>query len=271
MTVCVGAICDGGKAAVVAADKMVTFGPPMLLQTEPPVLSKVNKLTEQAVLLFSGAVPDGEAIMGTVLPSIKATAPGAQKVAGIGEVVKQAYVALKRKRVEDTILMPLLGADYDRFQALVAQSPSSALLTQTMGLIMQHNLQLDVLLVGTDGDGSHLFVITHPGVLLSLNTTAFASIGTGGLHAGVRMSLAQHTKDASLTDTIYNVYEAKRAAEVAPGVGKLTDMAVIKNGTVRMAEKALLETLEQLHKEKPALTGPEQKRLKECCDDWIGK
>src|SRR6266571_56580 len=156
MTVCVGAICDGGKAAVVAADKMVTFGPPMLLQTEPPVLSKVNKLTEQAVLLFSGAVPDGEAIMGTVLPSIKATAPGAQKVAGIGEVVKQAYVALKRKRVEDTILMPLLGADYDRFQALVAQSPSSALLTQTMGLIMQHNLQLDVLLVcvrsADDGD-----------------------------------------------------------------------------------------------------------------------
>jgi ATP-dependent protease HslVU (ClpYQ) peptidase subunit len=267
MTVCIGAICGNGKAAVVAADKMVTFGPPMLLQTEPPATSKVNKLTDESVLLFSGSVPDGEAIMALV--SGRATTPPVRKVAELGEVIQQAYVGFKRRRVEDTILKPLLGADYDRFQALVAQSPSSAILVQTMGLIMQHNLQLDILLVGTDDTGSHLFVVTHPGVLLSLNTTGFAAIGTGGLHAGVRMSLAQHTKDASLVETIYNVYEAKRAAEVAPGVGKLTDLAVITNGAVKTAEKSLLDTLDQLHK--PTLSVPELKRLREACDEWIGK
>lgn len=267
MTVCIGAICGGGSAAVVAADKMVTFGPPMLLQTEPPGISKVNKLTEQAVLLFSGSVPDGEAIMASVTPQV--ASPPAQTIDQLGGVVQQAYMALKRRRVEETILRPLLGADFDRFQGLVAQSPSSAILVQTIGLISQHNLQLDVLLAGSDDAGSHLFVVTHPGVLLSLNTTGFAAIGTGALHAGVRLSLAQHTKDASIEETVYNVYEAKRAAEVAPGVGKLTDLALISNGTIKAAQKSLLEMLDQMHK--PVLAVPEMKRLKEACDAWTGK
>jgi hypothetical protein len=37
MTVCIGAICEQGKAVVVAADRMMTFGPPMNLQAEGAV------------------------------------------------------------------------------------------------------------------------------------------------------------------------------------------------------------------------------------------
>jgi hypothetical protein len=37
MTVCIGAICDNGAAIIVAADKMLSYGPPMNLQVEMPV------------------------------------------------------------------------------------------------------------------------------------------------------------------------------------------------------------------------------------------
>jgi ATP-dependent protease HslVU (ClpYQ) peptidase subunit len=63
MTVDIGAICKNGKAAVVAADRMVTFGAPMNLQTESPSLRKIIELTDNALIVFSGNTADGEQIV----------------------------------------------------------------------------------------------------------------------------------------------------------------------------------------------------------------
>ncbi len=267
MTVCIGVVCEGGKAVVVAAGKMVTFGSPMNLQTEPPSLNKITKLTEECVLLFSGAVPDGEELISTSLPKIGAGPR--QPVSKIAETVKAAYVELRKKRVEEAILRPLLGADFSQFQALVAQSSASQILQQVMGMISQHNMQLDVLIAGTDDSGGHLLVATNPGQLLPVDTTGFAAIGTGGLHAGVRLSLGQHSRVASLMDAVYNVYEAKKAAEVAPGVGKLTDMAVVSGGKITFAGSGLFDVFEKVHKEKPSLSDSERTELEKSCKDWL--
>jgi hypothetical protein len=136
-----------------------------------------------------------------------------------------------------------------------------------LGLISQHNLQLEILVAGTDDSGSHLFTVLHPGILLPLETTGYGAIGSGGVHAAVRLSLGQQNKQASLVDTVYNVYEAKKAAEVAPGVGTLTDMAIIKDGKVRFVKPAMFTVLEKVHKEKPIMTEAEQEELGRVCDD----
>jgi 20S proteasome alpha/beta subunit len=269
LTVGIGAICENGKAAVVAADKMVTFGNPMNLQTEPPALKKIIELTERTLMVFSGSTADGEEIVTGAKPSI-AVNPR-QPVKSIAEAVKESYSKHKQRRVEDNILRPLLGADFAQFQTLVAQSPTSQVLQQVLGLIMQHNLNTDLLVAGLDDSGAHVFVITHPGQLLPLATTGFGSVGSGAVHAGVRMSLAQHTSAASLVDTLYNVYEAKRASEVAPGVGKLTDLALIQDGHIFFAGPDMLKALENSHKEKPALTKHEQEALKKVCDECTKK
>jgi len=264
LTVGIGAICEDGKSAVVAADKMVTFGAPMSLQTEPPTLKKITQLNERTLLVFSGSTGDGEEIVSGAMPFITATK---QSVGQIAEAVKESYVRLKQRRAEETILKPWLGADFKQFQTLIAQSSSSQILQQVLMMISQHNLNTDFLVAGLDDSGAQVFIVTHPGMLFPLATTGFGSIGSGGVHAGVRMSLGQHTKAASLVDTLYNVYEAKRASEVAPGVGKLTDLAVIKDGKICFAGEALMTALDDAHKEKPALSTKEQHALKEACND----
>lgn len=185
----------------------------------------------------------------------------------LAAAAKSAYVALKSKRVQETILGPLLGADFPKFQTLVSQSPSSQILQQVLGLISQHNLQLEILVAGTDDSGGHLFTISHPGMLLPLETTGYGAIGSGGIHAAVRLSLGQQNKQASLVDTVYSVYEAKKAAEVAPGVGTLTDMAIIKDGKVRFVQPEMFTVLERVHKEKPLMSDSEREELKKVCDD----
>jgi 20S proteasome alpha/beta subunit len=264
MTVCIGAICEDGKAAVVAADKMVTFGQPMNLKTEPETLRKVLQIGRNAALLFSGNIADGE----DLIAGLNVTPQEELAVADLSRGAKEAYVQVKKSRVEDTILRPLLGANYQQFQTLVAQSPSSQILQQVVAMVMQHNLGMDVLVAGVDDSGAHLFVITHPGVLLKVDTTGYAAIGAGGLHAAIRMSLGHHTRLASLTDTIYNVYEAKKESEVAPGVGKLTDLAVIRQTGVTFAGQGLLDALDKVRFRRPPLSEEQRKSLKEVCDEW---
>lgn len=268
MTVCVGALCEGGNAVVVAADKMVTFGAPMSLQMEPPVLKKITQITEECVVLFSGSVPDAEEIIAAAKQQIKGL--GKLPTSNVAEAVKNAYTALKAKRVQETILGPLIGADFVKFQSLLVQSASSQMLQQLLAMVMQHNLQTEALVAGVDDLGAHLFAVAHPGVLLPMETTGYAAVGSGGIHAAVRLSLGQHNKVAPLLDTVYNVYEAKKAAEVAPGVGQMTDLAIIKNGKVCFAEKPLFDALAKAHKEKPTLTAQEQDDLKRVCDDCTG-
>jgi 20S proteasome alpha/beta subunit len=260
MTVCVGALCEKGQTVVVAADRMLTFGAPMNLQAEPPFIRKIFTAGSSCVLLFSGSVPDGEELMTNVQNKTK----GAQKpsIAQIGEIAKECYAELKKKRAEENILRPILGANFATLQTLIVQASSSQILQQVIGLLMQHNLQLDILIAGTDADGGHLFVASHPGQLVSTNMVGFAAIGSGGLHAAIRLSLSQHSPESTLEEAVFNVYEAKSSAEVAPGVGKFTDVAFVRNGNILFLQPEFVSILEKYHKEKPDLTKEEWEVLR---------
>ena len=51
----------------------------------------------------------------------------------------------------------------------------------------------------------------------------------------------KHSKDDSLTTTIYTVYKAKRDAEVMAGVGKETDLLILtKNGQKKLTSNDLI-------------------------------
>jgi hypothetical protein len=98
---------------------------------------------------------------------------------------------IKKKRVEDTILRPLMGIDFPQFQALVSQSASSQVLGQLLGMIMQHNLGLDLMIAGIDEGVGHLGIVTHPGMAVPMDTVGTSAIGSGGLHASVRLNLGR--------------------------------------------------------------------------------
>ena len=249
MTVCIGAICEGGKSVVVAADRMMTFGAPMNLQAEGAV-RKILPLSDNTVLLFSGSVPDGESLAHGTRGATKEGAIGARQVA---DVAARVYQDLKRRRVEDSILRPLLGVEFPQFQQLVSQSASSQVLGQILGMISQHNLGLDAIIAGADDESGHLGIVTHPGTALMMDTVGFCSIGSGGMHASVRLSLGRQSKELSVPETIFNVYEAKRASEVAPGVGKVTDIAVLSSKATKFLDQRVLDVLGKIERERPSL------------------
>jgi 20S proteasome alpha/beta subunit len=190
---------------------MMTYGAPMNLQVEMAV-RKIVPLTDTTAILFSGSVPDGESFISRTRAKILATGHSVQEIV---TAAVSSYQEMKHQRVEDLILKPLFGVDFPGFQRLITESSASQILQQALGMISQHNMNLDILVAGFAGGEAHLTALTNPGIALPIDTIGSTAIGSGGLHANVRLSLGKQTRTISFPDTVFNVYGAKVAAEVA--------------------------------------------------------
>jgi 20S proteasome alpha/beta subunit len=82
------------KSIVVAADRMMTYGAPMNLQVEAAV-RKIIPLSDNAVLLFSGSVPDGEGIANGTKSKMQGGQFGLKQVADFAAARNTARARIK--------------------------------------------------------------------------------------------------------------------------------------------------------------------------------
>jgi hypothetical protein len=75
--------------------------------------------------------------------------------------------------------------------------------------------------------GARLFTITGDDVRVEDH---FACIGAGAEAAVQSLHRREHEKFYDLETTLYHAYEAKRAAELSPNVGRYTYMVVLEPG-----------------------------------------
>ena len=95
-----------------------------------------------------------------------------------------------------------------------------------------------------------MFVIGNPGGAFNdFGQLGYIAIGSGGLHAVQSMIGFSHTSSHTLSQTVFAVYVSKRRAEVAPGVGKDTDLAIITNSGIAHLTVEQLNSLEELREE----------------------
>lgn len=66
--------------------------------------------------------------------------------------------------------------------------------------------------------------------VLRQDSLAFYAIGSGSIVAQVVLARRGHDRSRSLAETIYSLYDAKRAAESVSGVGHSTDLCVLRPG-----------------------------------------
>lgn len=132
----------------------------------------------------------------------------------------------QRRRATNSLLAPY-GLDVESYIAK-QRSMSEEFVAWVSSEVeeIRHRLGDPVLFCGIDGTGAHIFHCdgTH---LSSCDSFAFAAIGSGGEHAESQFMLADHTRFASISDTILLAYVAKKRSEVAQGVGEQTDMFII--------------------------------------------
>ena len=107
---------------------------------------------------------------------------------------------------------------------------------------------VEFLIAGVDATGAHIFRVHYSGIvggswLEWCNRLGFRAIGSGAMHSAILLSLDEQNRNVNIDHTIYNVYSAKRSAEVAPGVGPATDIAVITSSEVKFIKPEILKKL----------------------------
>ncbi len=85
---------------------------------------------------------------------------------------------------------------------------------------------ISCIIAGVDTTGSHIYTIRDDKYTCA-DSVGFAAIGIGARHALSQLMLSGQSWVSSLSDTALAVYNAKKRAEVAPRVGKATDLVTV--------------------------------------------
>lgn len=90
----------------------------------------------------------------------------------------------------------------------------------------------------------HIFILLRtPDKWHVFDRVGYHSIGIGHRHAVLKLvSLGQH-QSKSINETVFNVYCAKRVAELAPGVGQATSMKIVTGQGTQSVEQDILDKL----------------------------
>jgi 20S proteasome alpha/beta subunit len=116
--------------------------------------------------------------------------------------------------------------------------------------VMSFDLGVSLLVAGVDDSGAHLYSIGNPGASVNDHQPiGYHSVGSGWLHAMQSMIGFGHMSARGLKETIFTVYASKRRAEVAPGVGRDTDMTIVQADGIKQLDRTMLDNLEKIFQE----------------------
>jgi 20S proteasome alpha/beta subunit len=264
MTICIAAACDDAKRVVVAADRMFTVGPPLNVEFEPPI-SKIEAMGSCALALGAG----NSLTVAEILRRARAKYHNQQnqRIEQIATFVRAEYVQFRDEVLEQQIIKPALGPDYDVFRSRGGTlpqylQPQAQLYNQIYIQCSQYNLGVEIIVAGVDESGGHIYTITHPGQMVPFDKIGYSSTGSGATHAAIKLALELQHPKSSLPNTLLSVYSAKAAAEVAPGVGKETELYVVSSKGFLQASDELLKELKAAIEE-AAKTKPDTKKIEE--------
>jgi 20S proteasome alpha/beta subunit len=131
----------------------------------------------------------------------------------------------------------------------------------------QFNLGVDLIVAGIDGTGSHVYYVGHPGTMVSFDKIGYNAVGSGASHVAIKFALDCLHPNTLLGDVLLAVYAAKRAAEVAPGVGQETEIKVISSSDIWSVPTALMDVLKDVHNEGAKKSKPSADKIKAKYDE----
>ncbi len=241
MTVCIAAICENRRLAIVASDRMLTISyPPVKFDhTE----SKIFPVNSHCLALFAG-----EGLKAPELISkIRASLVGNPSTQMVVDVTKELYQASRIEEAEELFLIPRTIDRNDLYRRGI--NIPADLFNLIDRQLSEHDYGLELLISGCDDSGAHVYSVRNPGVADCFDLLGFTAIGVGYLYA-MQVFIAHSYKVSFNTVEALNiVFAAKKAAEVAPGVGQGTDLALISENGFEFLDSVTLDELCKIYDE----------------------
>jgi hypothetical protein len=217
--------------------------PPVQFET---ATRKMTDLSEYCIALTAGDALAYAELFDDVKADIEANSQSG--VDNIVFKIKESYKSLRKRAILERILSPRAFDEFDTFYA------KQQILLKDVVLAIQrqidnYNYGLEILVCGIQADGAHLYTIVNPGTSICFDTLGFHAIGTGSIHAINTLIARECHPDKSLEEVLLIVYEAKKRAEVAPGVGAtITDFSLINHDGILKFPRDKINEIDKIYK-----------------------
>lgn len=232
VTVCIAA--RAGGIIFGASDRMLTSGD---VQFEPSAGMKIYSLTTSIFMMTAGdaalQAQITEEVEREVAVRIEKEPHSWWLVSDVANLYIKQFNIVRNKRAGDAILSPLFldGASFVANQKSLSDQLVNDISKELLHFPMP---RISAIFAGVDPTGSHIYMVREndANALESncVDNVGFVAIGIGGRHASSEFMFARHAWNSPLPDTLFLTYYAKKKAEVAPGVGKGTDMVMVGPG-----------------------------------------
>ncbi len=223
MTICIAVICHRASTVILASDSMIT-SEGLSIQFEHPT-KKMTCLTEKCIALTAG-----DALAHTELFTMVEEQISRLKQPSVPEIVsgiKESYQFMREREIKEKFLTPRGFANFDKFYKNQRNLiPEFALSIQNE--IDRYDYGLDILVAGISDNAAHIYGIFNPGTSKCFDAIGFHAIGSGLPHAVNTLIARGCSQETSLNEGLLIIYEAKKMAEKAPGVGtNITDICIM--------------------------------------------
>lgn len=224
MTVCIAAMAESGRKIVLATDRMITANFPIPTEFETQDVLKIFRIGETAIVMSAGNALSAYEIIERAKSQVVNQQIG--KIDQVTEIVRRTYQDYRRQRVLERFLEPR-GLSLDSYYAS-QQRMIPGVAQEIDSQLINYNLQVEMIITGCrEGDECHLFTLTHPGISLLHDALGYASIGSGSPHVMYDFIGSDYRRAFPVKKVEEIVRSAKRKSEVAPGVGRQTELIIL--------------------------------------------
>ena len=236
----------------------------MVTASYPPVefehgVPKMDYIAETCIALSSGDALAHSGVCGRAVDSLGGLMR--PTVTTMVDAIKQSYSFHRDKRIEERLLAPRGWTRESFYSGRIGVTPDLMVVVDSQ--ISTFDYGVSFIIAGTDAKSGHIYGLRHPGEVDCYDGLGYHAIGIGAMHAVSSLIANSYTPALNAKWATYFVYEAKRNAENAPGVGSMTDLGVIDSGKCQILGNEQIEALKNIYEQRSPPLSEEVTKLVE--------
>ena len=232
MTICIAAMAAKSKAIVCIADRAVTYSSStggVNSQSDGGVQKIIDLASTGWVALVAGNLPFAQRVTDRMIAAI-----GTERSLSRLQMQKcatKAYQDCLEDEVTDQVLTPNLLTRDDLLRRPAAMLPlDPQYVMEIARMIAEVRVDCALIVCGFDLQGPHIFRVKDGGGVEPCDLEGYAVIGGGEDASRGRIIWSETDRSEDLESVMYDVFDAKVAAEIIQGVGYTWDWKILVGG-----------------------------------------
>lgn len=234
MTVCIAALAANSQVIVCIADKAVSYGDHIQWDADA---SKITTLdNNKSLILMAGAEGPTNRVLRKLDPLTAEWSGNRIKLlAVLEEKFKEAF----EEEQELKVLHQEMMTRKDYLKAISAGQINNHV-EDIAVRIKNFSFDCNLIVCGFDKQGApYIILLEPPGLAIDCSNNGFQAIGTGWEKATSELLYTEYSRSHGVARTLYDCFDAKLHAEMAPGVGYDWEMrSITAAGAVPLRDEA---------------------------------